>query len=78
MIQIYSLFDGNKDFIFKNPIERKGNKEFMYFLYIGKDSCGEVQSMLIVANELEKIELDNFQYLYNHSLEVSKNNLRCN
>ena len=86
-IQIYSLFEGSRDFGFKDQIERasvsimnniaegferKGNKEFMHFLYIAKGSCGEVRSMLIVANELGKIKPDDYKNLYNLALEISK------
>lgn len=86
-IQIYSLFEGSRDFGFKDQIERasvsimnniaegferKGNKEFMHFLYIAKGSCGEVRSMLIVANELGKIKPDDYKHLYNLALEISK------
>ena len=38
--------------------ERKGNKEFAYFLYVSKGSCGEVRSMLILAKELNKISYE--------------------
>lgn len=36
--------------------ERKSNNEFRQFLYIAKGSCGEVRSMLLLAQELDKIE----------------------
>jgi four helix bundle protein len=71
-ISIYSLFENSNDYGFKDQIqrasisimnniaegfERKTNNEFKQFLYIAKGSCGEVRSMLIVANNspLEKI-----------------------
>ncbi|MEQ8909822.1 MAG: four helix bundle protein [Vicingaceae bacterium] len=43
--------------------ERKSNKEWVYFLYVAKGSCGEVRSMLHLAvdqkmiNESEKNEI---------------------
>lgn len=47
--------------------ERKGNKEFAYFLYIAKGSCGEVRSMLILAKELGKINEKEFKLLFNQA-----------
>lgn len=69
-VEIYKNFLTNKDYGFKDQIqragisvsnniaegfERKSNKEFSQFLYIAKGSCGEVRSMLHVAKELNYI-----------------------
>lgn len=86
-IAIYRLFEQCKDFGFKDQIqrasvsvmnniaegfERKGNKEFSYFLYVAKGSCGEVRSMLILAKELGKINDSDFELLFNQAEEISK------
>ncbi len=52
--------------------ERKSNKEFKYFLFIAKGSCGEVRSMLYLAKELDKISENEFTKLYSLSEEISK------
>ncbi len=84
---IYQLFRNNKDFNFKNQIqravisisnniaegfERGGNKELVHFLYIAKGSCAEVRSMLYIALELKYISQQEFQIIYNKLVEVSK------
>lgn len=86
-IQIYSLFETNKDFGFKDQIqrasvsimnniaegfERQSNNEFRQFLFIAKGSCGEVRSMLYLAKELSKISDNNFNLLFALSEEISK------
>jgi len=86
-VQVYKLFADSKDFGFKDQIqrtsvsvmnnkaegfERNSNKEFKYFLYISRGSCGEVRSMLIIAKELNLISSTNFQTLHNLSTEISK------
>ena len=86
-INIYSIFKETKDFSFKNQIERasvsimnniaegferKSNKEFVYFLYVAKGSCGEVRSMLYLAKDLGKISEKQFEDLYEISIEISK------
>jgi four helix bundle protein len=84
---VYKCFKTCKDYGFKDQIqraaisimnniaegfERKGDKEFKQFLFIAKGSCGELRSMLYVAIELGYISKNNYQFLYNTSLEISK------
>lgn len=78
-VMIYSLFSESRDFGFRDQIqrasvsimnniaegfERNSNKEFKYFLFIAKGSCGEVRSMLYLAKELDKISENEFTKLY--------------
>jgi len=86
-IAVYRTFQDSKDFGYKNQIERasvsvmnnivegfdiRTNNEFRHFLYISKGSCAEVRSMLYLAKDLEEIDENNFQKLYNLSDEVSR------
>lgn len=52
--------------------ERKSNKEFKQFLFIAKGSCGEVRSMLYVANSLKYIDKKQFDLMSALSIEISK------
>jgi four helix bundle protein len=52
--------------------ERSGNKEFKYFLFMAKGSCGEFRSMLYLAIELGYISKEEFQELHQLSLEISR------
>lgn len=85
--RIYSLFKDNRDYGFRDQIqrasvsimnnvaegfERKSNNEFRQFLYIAKGSCGEVRSMLHIAQKLGYLNADNFTELHKLSLEISK------
>jgi four helix bundle protein len=86
-VAIYRLFEHSKDFGFKDQIqrasvsvmnniaegfERKGNKEFSYFLYVAKGSCGEVRSMLTLGKELGKINDCDFEILFKQAEEISR------
>lgn len=86
-ILIYKLFKKNKDYSFRDQIERavisisnniaegheRGSKrDFVKFLYIAKGSCGEVRSMIIIALELGYIDKNEYEYLYKELLEISR------
>ncbi len=86
-IYIYKIFNYNKDFWFKNQIqrawvsisnniaewyERKSNNELKYFLYISKWSCWEVRSMLHIAKELWYLNDKDYTKMYNMTIEISK------
>ena len=86
-VEMYRLFSRNKDFGFKDQIqrasvsvmnniaegfERKTNKELMLFLYIAKGSCGEVRSMLYIALGLGYITETDFRKNYDLCVEISK------
>lgn len=84
---IYKTFNNQRDYGFKDQIqrasvsimnniaegfERRGDKEFKYFLSIAKGSCGEVRSMLYLGHELKYITKQEFEELYALSVEISK------
>lgn len=84
---IYKLMKDCRDYSFRDQIqravvsimnnvaegfERKGNKEFKQFLFIAKGSCGEVRSMLYLANNLNYINQLDFENLMQRSLEISR------
>ncbi len=86
-VEIYKHFENSKDYGFRDQIqrasvsimnniaegfERKSNKEFRFFLYVAKGSCGEVRSMLILAQELNKINKDQGQPLQVLAEEISR------
>jgi four helix bundle protein len=52
--------------------ERKSNNEFKHFLYIAKGSAGEVRSMILLADELNKINKEKSQKFLSLSIEISK------
>ena len=84
---IYKLFKINRDFGFKDQIqraaisisnniaegfERKSDNELKHFLFIAKGSCGEVRSMSYVALELGYISRSDFQIIQDLSSEISR------
>lgn len=86
-LRVYRNFKSSKDYPFRDQIqraaisvmnniaegfERSGNKEFKYFLFVAKGSCGELRSMLYVACELGYIPKKEFDEMYNSALEISR------
>ena len=70
-VEIYKSLGGCKDYSLRDQIqrssvsipsnisegfERKGNKEFIQFLYIAKGSCSELRTPLYIAAETGSIE----------------------
>ena len=51
---------------------RRGNKEFIQYLFISKSSSAEVQSHLYVALDQGYIERENFGKIYDQAEKVSK------
>lgn len=87
VLEIYKVFKNNRDYSLRDQIqraavsimnniaegfERKSNKEFAHFLFTAKGSCGELRSMLYVVLNLGYISREDFNSLYNLSLEISR------
>jgi four helix bundle protein len=51
---------------------RRGNREFVQYLYISKSSAGEVQSHLYVALDQGYISENDFRDIYEQAEKVSK------
>jgi four helix bundle protein len=51
---------------------RKGNKEFIQFLFVSKSSAAEVQSQLYVALDQGYISQSDFDRIYDQAEKVSK------
>jgi len=52
--------------------ERDGDKEFIQFLSLAKDSCGELRAQLYVALDQEYIEDAEFASLRDLATEISR------
>jgi four helix bundle protein len=87
VLEVYKTFKPCRDFPFRDQIqraavsvmnniaegyERKGNKEFIKFLYIAKGSAAEVRSMLYLAIELKYVNSNDFNIMYNKTISISR------
>ena len=52
--------------------ERNSDKEFAKFLGYSKGSCGEVRAQLLIAKDLNYINDQEFDKLYNHTIHISR------
>ena len=52
--------------------ERKTKKEYIQFLYNAKGSCAETKYHLFLSKDLGYLSLDDYQYLNNKTIEISK------
>jgi len=86
-LKIYRLFANNKDYGFKNQIQkasvsianniaegfdRSSDKEFKRFLFIALGSTSEVRSMNYLAQKLDYISYYDYQDCNNRLIEISK------
>jgi len=85
--KIYKEFGKCNDFGFRDQIlrasvsimnniaegfKKKSNKELRKYLNISKGSCGEVRSMLYLAIDIGYLKKDDFDILYDQTIELSK------
>lgn len=52
--------------------EYNSNNQFIRYLKIAKGSCAEVRNMLILANELNFVNIDELKEMINLSTEISQ------
>jgi four helix bundle protein len=86
-VMIYKSFSELRDFRFRDQIqsasvsvmnniaegfERRTNNELRQFLYMAKGSCGELRSMLILANDLKLLKKQEYTDLKNRAEEISR------
>lgn len=86
-VDIYAIFDVNKDYNFRNQIcsavvsisnniaegfDRSSDADFSRFLYMALGSAGEVRSMIHLAERLKYINIEVKDDLFSKGDEVSK------
>lgn len=86
-LDVYKSFEKCRDYAFKDQIQRAvvsimnniaegfdkySVKEFKRFLIISKGSCAEVRSMLYLAIELKYIDKNDFDLIYNQTIELTR------
>jgi len=84
---VYRIFGKQRDFKFRDQIqsaavsimnnvaegfERRGDKEFSRFLFIAKGSCGEIRSMIYLAQDLKYLSTQDFKSVYDLTVEISR------
>ncbi len=52
--------------------ERNTDKEFIYFLYVAKESSAEIRSQLYLALDLEYITIHEHKELFSEVSEITK------
>ncbi len=86
-IAIYSIMKDNRDFGFKDQIQRASvsimnniaegfeagsDNLFTRYLHIAKGSCGEVRSMLILSKDLKYLTTEQADRLIEKCISISK------
>ncbi|MDR2844223.1 MAG: four helix bundle protein [Candidatus Symbiothrix sp.] len=86
VVAVYEEFIHNKDFGFRDQIqraavsipsniaegyERQSNKEFIQFLFIAKGSSGELQTQLYIAQKIKFISIEKGNELIDKAKKVS-------
>ena len=61
----------DKYFTGQEGFERHSDKEFIHFLRIAKSSCGEVRSMLYLAEDLNYLSKQTANEMRNKSMALS-------
>ena len=84
--EVYTVLNTCRDYALLNQIhrsaisvpsniaegyERKSNKEFIWFLYIARGSCGELRTQIHLAISLNYINKETGQELINKTKKVS-------
>lgn len=85
--EVYKVFKGNNDRGFTDQIQRasvsvmsnisegfeSGTRDsFVNYLYIAKESAGEVRAQLYAAHDIGYLNIEKFEYLKKKAEEVSK------
>ena len=86
VVEIYKIFATIKDYGFRDQIqraavstmnniaegfERNSDADFKRFLVIAKSSCGEVRSMLYLADDLKYLDNDKAAVLRQNAIRIS-------